>query len=204
MAPEHGDSITDCGRRGEAAPYGSGYVRLAVELITARYPERRLRYFNEGISGNTVRDLHDRWQNDVLAHRPDWVLVKIGINDLHRALDQTPQAVPPDDYERLYRECLQRTRQETAARLVLIEPFYISAMPAPGSREATVLARLPRYLEAVARLAQEFDALPVRTHAAFQRQLEFRPASDFCPEPVHPYQSGHTVIAHELLRTLGW
>ena len=110
-----GDSITDCGRQGEQAPYGSGYVRLAIDLITARYPERQIRYLNRGISGNTVQDLRGRWQQDVIAHRPDWLCVKIGINDLHRTLDQTPQAVPPDPFERLYRECLESTRRETSA-----------------------------------------------------------------------------------------
>jgi lysophospholipase L1-like esterase len=199
-----GDSITDCGRRDQQAPFGNGYVKIAIDLITARYPERDIRYFNEGISGNTVRHLRGRWEQDVLEHRPDWVLVKIGINDLHRTLDQTPEAVTPDAFERLYRECLDLTRRETEARLVLIEPFYINSEPEPGSREAEVLSRLPAYLAAVSRLAQEYDALLVQTHQAFQRQLRFRPASAFCPEPVHPFANGHAVIAHELLQALGW
>src|SRR6266540_463582 len=180
-----GDSITDFGRRDANAPFGAGYVKAAIDLITARYPECDLDYFNEGISGNTVQDLRGRWESDVVAHRPDWVSVKIGINDLHRTLDKTPQAVPPDAFERLYRECLEITRKQTTARLVLIDPFYISTEPEPGSREAEVLSRLPAYLEAVARLADEFGAHHVRTQATFERQLRYRPPSAFCPEPVH-------------------
>ncbi len=199
-----GDSITDCGRRDAQAPFGAGYVKIAIDLITARYPERRLRYFNEGISGNTIQDLHGRWQQDVIAHQPDWLFVKIGINDLHRTLDRAPQAVPPERFEPLYRECLERTRRETHARLVLVDPFYISVNTAETTREGQVLARLPAYLDAVHRLAAEFDARSVRTHEAFQRQLQFRPASEFCPEPVHPYLSGHVVIAHEILKTIAW
>jgi lysophospholipase L1-like esterase len=199
-----GDSITDCGRRGGSEPFGTGYVKAAIDLITARYPELDLRHFNEGISGNTVQDLCGRWQSDVVAHRPDWVSVKIGINDLHRTLDRTPQAVPPDGFERLYRECLEITRAATSARLVLLDPFYISSEPLAGSREADVLLLLPAYLDAVCRLAAEYDALHVRTHAAFQEQLKYRPAAAFCPEPVHPFPSGHLIIAHELLRALGW
>src|SRR5205823_6470830 len=126
--------------------------------------------------GNTVQDLRGRWQQDVIAHKPDWLSIKIGINDLHRALDQTPQAVHPETYERLYRECLEITRRETSARLVLIDPFYISNEGDPGKREGQVLSRLPAYLEVVHRLAEEFGALNVRTHEAFQRQLQYRPA----------------------------
>jgi lysophospholipase L1-like esterase len=199
-----GDSITDCGRQGDQAPYGSGYVKLAIDLITARYPERQIHYLNRGISGNTVHDLHGRWQQDVIAHRPDWLCVKIGINDLHRTLDGTPQAVPPDDFERLYRECLESARRDISTSLVLIDPFYISAEEDPSTREGEVLSRLPAYLDAVHRLAAEFGALNVRTHDAFQRQLRYRPAREFCPEPVHPFLSGHIVIAHELLAALDW
>lgn len=197
-----GDSITDCGRRGDAAPFGSGYVKAAIDLVTARYPERRIQYVNTGIGGNTVADLHGRWDEDALAHRPDWLSVKIGINDLHRSLDNTPQAIPPDRYEALFREILTRARQESSARLILIDPFYIST--ATDGREGEVLQRLRDYLEVVHRLATEFTAIHVRTHEVFQEQLRYRPASDFCPEPVHPNLSGHVVIAHALLKSLSW
>ena len=61
-------------------------MRLFTELATARFPERRVRYINKGIGGNRVTDLADRWQDDVLYHRPDRLSVKIGINDLHSHL----------------------------------------------------------------------------------------------------------------------
>jgi hypothetical protein len=60
------------------------------------------------------------------------------------------------------------------------------------------------YLEVVEKLAKEFDALHVYTHEKFQQQLCHRPASHFCPEPVHPYPSGHMIIALSLLEVLGW
>jgi lysophospholipase L1-like esterase len=199
-----GDSITDCGRRGAQAPYGSGYVRQAIDLITARYPERRITYWNEGIGGNTVQDLRNRWSRDVIRHQPDWISVKIGINDLHRSLGGDSGAVGPEEYESLYRSILQDVREHTGARLVLIDPFYISTDTIERSLHSRVLELLPQYLEAVHRMAEEFGALSVRTHEEFQRQLRFRPPDAFCPEPVHPNVSGHLVITHALLRTLGW
>jgi len=80
-----GDSITDCGRRGEYAPLGNGYVHMFNCLILAKYPERRIRVVNVGIGGNTVLDLRNRWEDDVLSLEPDWVSVLIGINDLPHA-----------------------------------------------------------------------------------------------------------------------
>lgn len=45
-----GDSITDCGRRAEYAPFGNGYIKAAIELVAARYPDRKIAWFNEDIS----------------------------------------------------------------------------------------------------------------------------------------------------------
>ncbi|MCC6444270.1 MAG: SGNH/GDSL hydrolase family protein [Armatimonadetes bacterium] len=198
-----GDSITDCGRRAESFPFGSGYVRAAVELITARYPERKIAFYNEGIGGNTVEDLRNRWHDDVLAHKPDWVSVKIGINDLHRYLSD-PSVLPPARFEELYRQCLETTRQKTDARLLLVSPFYISTDTDPQTWRGRVLAVLPDYIAVVQKVAEEFGALYVPTQELFEEQLRYRPVDAFCPEPVHPYMSGHLVIALGLLKALGW
>jgi lysophospholipase L1-like esterase len=199
-----GDSITDCGRRGEHAPYGNGYVKVAIDLITAKYPERNVAYHNKGIGGNTVEDLRNRWHDDVLFHQPDWLTIKIGINDLHRTLRGDATAIPPEKYERLYREILEITREKTKARIVLIDPFYISTDTDTGSFRGRVLQLLPEYLSVVEKLSKQFDALHVKTHEKFVEQLKYRRAGGFCPEPVHPYLSGHGVIALGLLEVLGW
>lgn len=199
-----GDSITDCGRRAESAPYGAGYVRMTIDLIAARYPDRNIQFFNEGIGGNTVKDLRNRWHDDVLVRRPTWLSVMIGINDLHRTLLGEPTAVPPDEYERLYREVLTMTVESSGAKLVLLDPFYISTDACSGSWRSQVLELLPEYLAVVEKLSAEFGALHVRTHAIFAEQLKYRPAETFCPEPVHPNATGHLVIAHGLLQALQW
>jgi lysophospholipase L1-like esterase len=128
-----GDSITDCGRRQEPhAPYGSGYVHLARAFLLARYPELQLEIVNRGISGNTVRDLAARWEQDVIAERPDWLSVKIGINDAWRTVaGRLDEAVPLDEYERTYRRLLAGARERTGAQLILMEP-YVIAPPVTG------------------------------------------------------------------------
>ena len=52
-----GDSITDCGRRDFAAPYGNGYAQAIITRIESEYPDRHITWYNRGISGNTVPDL---------------------------------------------------------------------------------------------------------------------------------------------------
>ncbi|MDA0836582.1 MAG: SGNH/GDSL hydrolase family protein [Planctomycetota bacterium] len=199
-----GDSITDCGRRGADRPFGSGYVKQTVDLITAKYPERNITFINEGIGGNTVQDLRGRWHDDVLIHKPDWLTIKIGINDLHRTLGNALD-LSPTIYEGLYTEILDLTQKHTKAKIILIDPFYISTDTKTGGHRSTVLELLPAYQKVVAKLAKKYSvAGHVKTHALFQKQLNYRPADIFCPEPVHPNATGHTVIALGVLEALGW
>jgi lysophospholipase L1-like esterase len=109
-------------------------------------------------------------------------------------------------FEEVYRRILSRAREETGARLVLVTPFYMStAEPdeAQGWR-GRVMATLPDYIAATEKLAGEFDALLVRTHEMFQRQLKLHVADEYCAEPVHPNATGHLLIAHEWLKAVGW
>ena len=129
-----GDSITDCGRReGPHAPFGNGYVHLARAFLLARYAELGLEIVNRGIGGNTVRNLASRWQDDVIAEQPDWLSIKIGINDVWRTVaNRLDEAVPLDEYELTYRQLLEETKVRTRARLILMEP-YIIAPPVQGA-----------------------------------------------------------------------
>ena len=197
-----GDSITDCGRRDAEAPLGNGYVRTFTELVTARWTERRIEWINKGIGGNKVSDLHGRWRDDVLSHRPDRLSVKIGINDLHSALGGGPDAVPPERFEALYDEILGLTARELGCPVILISPFYISLNEDGDAFQAQVLDLLPRYIEVVERMSEKYGTRLLRLHDIFQDQLRHRGAEAFCPEPVHPNHAGHTVIAQALLRAL--
>ena len=87
-----GDSVTDMG---SVNPVGEGlydnlghsYVRVIENLLSAVYPEIRIRITNSGISGNTSRDLLARWERDVRQLNPQWVSILIGFNDVWRQFD---------------------------------------------------------------------------------------------------------------------
>ena len=197
-----GDSITDCGRRGAEAPYGGGYVALFRELMTARYPDRDITVINKGIGGNTVEDLAGRWEDDVVRHRPEWLSIKIGINDLHRTLGNTEFAVPPDAFASIYSEILQRAKDGWGPQIVLVSPFYISRDAQSGGHRSKVLAELPRYIETVEKMAAKYDARYVPLQDIFMKHLEYREPDDFCAEPVHPARAGHLVIAEAIIAAL--
>ena len=75
-----GDSVTDME---SVQPVGEGlfdnlgksYVRIVENMLSTWYPEVKVRVTNSGISGNTSRDLLERFQRDVINLKPDWVSI---------------------------------------------------------------------------------------------------------------------------------
>ncbi len=197
-----GDSITDAGRRAAAAPLGTGYARLTVDLVTAKCPERSIRWINKGIGGNRVVQLAERWTDDVIRHQPDWVSILIGINDLHSNLRQMEPIVSVEVYREKYDEILTRTAEETDAQVLLIDPFYISADGGNGTWRSIVLEALPPYIEVVREMAHRHGCRHIPMHDIYQEHLKLRESEDFCAEPVHPGPTGHMIIANAIVDAL--
>lgn len=114
-----GDSLTE-------GAIGASYV----EILRARLPES-VRVVNAGINGDTTLNLLRRVERDVIALRPDAVVVLIGLNDLttaygwpsnrayYRAAKQIHVRLTPRRFIRAYRRLIARLRERTAARLAL-------------------------------------------------------------------------------------
>ncbi len=199
-----GDSITDCGRRDSMAPFGGGYVALLRDMVLAGWPERKIAWVNKGIGGETVVDLQNRWEDDVIREAPDWLSIKIGINDLHRLSGRhSSRRVPPAQFRTVYHEILSRTKAKLPkTQIVLIGPFYVSTDRSGQSFRSKVLDLLPEYLAVVDDMAKEFGTRLVRLQPMFERQMEFRSPEEFSPEAVHPNRTGHVLIAKAVLKGL--
>jgi lysophospholipase L1-like esterase len=195
-----GDSITDCGRRDEAAPYGNGYVSLVRGLLLARYPERQLRIVNQGSGGDTTRNLAARWKRDVIAERPDWLAVMIGINDVWRTYDSNGiGAVGLEEYTATLRDLLKQTRATTSARLILAEPYMIEP-----DQNRPMRRQMDTYAAAVRQVADEYDAILVRTQAAFDAALACTTPKDWADDQIHPNAPGHAIIGLAFLKAIAF
>lgn len=135
-----GDSITDgnwgnaCGMPKPTAErslwdmnhiYGSGYMYLCASHYQGDFPEKEYAFFNRGISGNTLRDLEKRWEEDVIGMKPDVLSVLVGTNDVHYYL-QGDKKEPFDfeGWEKCYRSLLDRSLQvNPELKIVLGAPF---------------------------------------------------------------------------------
>lgn len=200
-----GDSITDCERarpvgEGLFGALGKGYVSLVEGLLAAINPAGHIRVVNMGTSGHTVLDLKARWQTDVVALKPDWLVVMIGVNDVWRQFDLPLQKeihVLPDVYAKTLDELVASTKSKVTG-LVLMSPFYIEPNPADAMR-----ARMDEYGAIVKKTAQKHGALFVDTQAAFNTALQHMHANNLAWDRVHPNNLGHAILAKAFLNAVG-
>ncbi|HNS31655.1 MAG TPA: SGNH/GDSL hydrolase family protein [bacterium] len=198
-----GDSITDNGRRTDPLMLGGGYVKMFKEMMLANMPEIKVDVINKGIGGNTLLDLENRWTDDMMYLKPDWLSILIGINDVHRVFRKTEgwEELTPDKYLERYRKLLGMTAEKTGCKVIILEPFYIST-DKTDSQRGTILRMLEDYRKISARMSKEYNTLFIRTHDIFQKHLKYREMETFCGEPVHPNHTGHMIIAQAIFDIL--
>ncbi|MCT2536686.1 SGNH/GDSL hydrolase family protein [Aquibacillus koreensis] len=201
-----GDSITDCDRakpegEGMFGAYGNGYVSFVNAFLTSTYPELGIRVVNKGISGNKVRDLKARWQEDVVDQKPDWLVVMIGINDVWRQYDipfMKDHHVYIEEYEKTLRELIESTKP-TVEGLVLMTPYYLEP-----NKEDPMRKTMDAYGAVVKKIAEETNSIFIDTQAAFDKLMENIYPAALAWDRVHPNDSGHILLARTFLTNIGF
>lgn len=190
-----GDSVTDAGRNyDDPLNLGPGYPMLIAAWYQAMFPENCVQFVNRGVSGNRVRDLQTRWQKDCIDLDPSVVTILIGINDTWRRYDSNdPTSV--EAFESGYRDILTRTREETDADIVLMEPFLL---PTPEDRKLWRVDLDPK-IHVVRELAREFEAVLIPLDGIFAQASAKRESEFWAADGVHPTLPGHALIAQTWL-----
>lgn len=201
-----GDSVTDMD---SAQPIGEGlfenvgrsYVRVIGNLLAAVYPERRIRITNAGTSGNTSRDLLERFDRDVCGLKPDWVSICIGINDVWRQFDSPAMPdvqVMPEEYQQNLEKMLEKVAGKVKG-IFLLSPYYIEP-----NREDKMRARMDEYVEICRRLSREYGCIFVDFQKLYEEYCQVRHSSVIAWDRVHPNQMGATLMALQFLSQCGF
>lgn len=194
-----GDSITDAGRTGgDPAGLGGGYPMFIDAMFHAENPGRDITFINRGISGNRVRDLRARWQEDCIDLKPDILSILIGINDTWRRYDSN-DPTSAEKYEEDYRYILNETREKLPdTELIILEPFVLSS---PADRQAWRVDLDPK-IHVARKLAAEFEAVFIPLDGIFNAAAIAATPERWSPDGVHPSPAGHALIAEHWLDTV--
>ena len=197
-----GDSVTDMGSvnpvgEGFFDNLGHGYVRVIDNLLAAYYPEIKIRVTNSGISGNTSRDLLERFDRDVTELKPDWVSICIGINDVWRQFDSPAildAQVSPDEYKNNLETMILKVKDDVKGVFIL-SPYIIE----PNS-EDMMRNRMNEYVEIARTLAQKHNCVFVDFQKMYEDYCKIRHSSYIAWDRIHPNQIGATLMAREFLK----
>lgn len=197
-----GDSVTDMGSErpvGEGLfdNVGRGYVRVVENMLAVYYPEIKVRVTNSGISGNTSRDLLERFDRDVVALNPDWVSICIGINDVWRQFDSpaiSDAQVMPDEYETNLETMILKVK-DTVKGIFILSPYIMEP-----NKEDMMRNRMDEYVEICRALAKKHDCVFVDFQKMYEDYCKIRHSSYIAWDRIHPNQVGATLMAREFLK----
>lgn len=186
-----GDSITDEGF----------YPRHVARLLAAAWPEKAVTCINAGIGMNRTWEALERLDRDVIALRPDWVVLAFGVNDsVHMS---------PDEFAEHYEAIIKRL---TAAGIRVLCTTPSGMLPELGTGDTS-------YFHAPDRAAafdrtQIYESahivrLAAQQHGAFADILgalchSTVPRAKLMGSQWHPNDEGGRVMALTILRTLGF
>lgn len=194
-----GDSVTDMG---STNPVGEGlfdnvgrsYVRVVENMLVTWYPELNIRVTNSGISGNTSRDLLERFDRDVVSLNPDWVSICIGINDVWRQFDSPAMPdthVLPDEYKANIEKMILSVKDKVKG-IFILTPYYMEP-----NREDKMRARMDEYVAICKELADKYNCIFVDFQKMYEDFCNIRHSSCIAWDRVHPNQMGATLMAKE-------
>ncbi len=194
----YGDSVTECNRDfSDPSNLGDGYVMYTAESLKNAFEESEIEFLNRGISGNRTIDLVNRLDNDVLAHDPDIVTILIGVNDAWRRFDMN-DPTSAEQFRSNYETVLKRIKNETNAKIIMLEPFLIYGM---GRDEYRV--DLNEKIDVTRMLAKEYADYYIPLDGILAAaSVEYDDITALSADGIHPAEEGKKIIAWHLLQVL--
>ncbi len=199
-----GDSLTDAGRGRPVGTFktglGTGYVMMVQAMLGAFVPDWRITVLNTGVAGNTIRDVCQRRQIDILELKPDYVSIMCGVNDASRQFnifEDPSRFVPYDEFAERYEELVMDVLKSTKG-MILLGPFFLEA-----NRSDKVRVLIEKYASAVKSIAQKHRLTFVDNQALLDKYAEKNNVFSLSKDRVHMNTVGHMLLACEFLKAIG-
>jgi len=201
-----GDSLTNRRRPGsmdrwpflDLMNWRDTYAEDMERLLFCLRPDLRLSFRNVGIGGQSCRELAERYDANVAAYKPDWIILTISGNDVSRG-------IPLAEFKQTMDTYVARARKEWGGRVVFVGGFKACPGAPEGSEER--YAKRAAYYRVGRASAREHGGLFVDAGTPLQKKArelyKQSNAHTIYSDGGHFNPVGNLIIAGEVLRALG-
>lgn len=191
-----GDSITQAGVQ------PGGYITKMKEALEKQGIKDKYQLIGAGIGGNKVYDLYLRLEEDVLAQKPNVVVIYVGVNDVwHKTSSQT--GTDPDKFERFYVALIKKF-QTNGIKVICCTPAVIGERTDFSNQQDGDLNRYSgmirdfaaKYDCPVADLRKEFLAYNLKNNP------QNKESGILTTDRVHLNDAGNQLVADLLLKMI--
>lgn len=191
-----GDSIT------EVAVNRGGYIARMDSMLAQQKKADQFELTGAGVSGNKVYDLFLRMDDDVLAKKPDLVVIFIGVNDVwHKRTSGT--GTDADKFVKFYQAIIQKLKANNI-EMILCTPAVIGEktdFTNPLDGEMNEYSKIIRDLAGKNNLAL-VDLRKIFREYNLTNNPENRTSGILTTDGVHLNAKGNQFVADEMWKVI--
>jgi lysophospholipase L1-like esterase len=199
-----GDSISDIkfNRRACHLKAHPAYPKQVKDRLSREYNAKLI---ITGIASNRIYHVYDRFTKDCFLHKPDYIVMLIGVNDAWQIfkkedypIDKNPQVVR--ESEPCFRELLRRIKDEMpGCRLIALLPFLIDTI----KEKRSFVPYLENMRAMEVRLLNEYGFKHIiDLQQVFNEAYRTYSPKELALDGIHPTKLGHSIIAREVIKVL--
>ncbi len=191
-----GDSITQAGVQ------PGGYITKMKDALIKQGIKDKYQLIGAGIGGNKVYDLYLRLEEDVLAQKPNIVVIYVGVNDVwHKTSHQT--GTDPDKFEKFYVALIKKF-QSSGMKVICCTPAVIGERTDHSNQQD---GDLNHYSNMIRNIAAKFDCPLADLRKEFLAyNLKSNPKNQesgiLTTDRVHLNDAGNQLVADLLLKMI--
>jgi len=191
-----GDSIT------QAGVGKTGYITKMAEMLGTLGLASKYELIGAGIGGNKIYDLYLRHEDDVIAKKPNIVIIYVGINDVwHKTTSRT--GTDADKFERFYNALIKRL-QKSNIQVVICTPTVIGEKyDATNENDGDLNA----YSNIIRKIAADNQCKLIDLRNAFltyeeKNNIENKASGILTTDRVHLTEAGNQFLAETMWETI--
>ncbi len=191
-----GDSITQAGVN------KTGYITKMAEMLGAQGLASKYELIGAGIGGNKIYDLYLRHEEDVVAKKPNIVIIYVGINDVwHKTSSRT--GTDADKFEKFYNALIKRL-QKANIQVVICTPTVIGEkFDATNENDGDLNA----YSNIIRKIAADNQCKLIDLRKAFlsyeeKNNIENKASGILTTDRVHLNEAGNQFLAETMWETI--